>query len=176
MSLLTSKWPFYISGPLLALTVLANLYIFDDELGMGEALRVISTYSVDSVAEGELAAAPAFDWQLGFLAGIFLGALLTGFLADSCKAEFMPEMEGTFTVKTLKTVLGGMGGGFLIMLGLQLAGDTVYGSFAAAIQLSTGSWIFLLAMVITAAALAILLERRANAAQGKGKSKKKGEA
>ena len=53
-----------------------------------------------------------------------------------------------------------MGGGFLVMLGIQLAGDSVFGQISAAMQLSGGAWVFLIAMTVTGCALAILLERR----------------
>lgn len=60
------------------------------------------------------------------------------------------------------------------MLGVQLAGDTVWGQWGSAIQLSSGAWIFLVGMVLTGSTLAILLERRGESGGGKTAAPAKG--
>ncbi len=178
MNLFTAKWPFYISGPLLALLMVLSLFIFDDVIGLGDALTVATEYCGGAVTERQFGDPPPLDWQLGLLIGLFIGALVGALMGNKFKPELMAEGGGSFTVKTLRTVGCGMGGGFLVMLGIQLAGDSVFGQISAAMQLSGGAWVFLIAMTVTGCALAILLERRgeggasAKGASGKGAAAK----
>ncbi len=173
MNLFTAKWPFFISGPLLALLMIFALYVFDDVIGMGDAMTVATEYGTKAVQRQKLDAPPPLDWQLGLLFGMFLGALVAVLIGNKFKPECFSEGDGSFTVKTLRTVGGGIAGGFLVMLGIQLAGDSVFGQLAAAMQLSGGAWMFLLAMTVTGSALAILLERRGEGGgKGGGKSSK----
>ncbi len=160
MNLLTAKWPFYISGTLLALMMVLSFYVFDDVIGLGDAMTVVTEYCGDTVMDRSMGEPPPLDWQLGLLIGLFVGSLVGAVVGNKFKPEFMSDGDGSFTVKILRTVGCGMLGGFLTMLGIQLAGDSVFGQLAAAVQLSGGAWVFLIAMSVTGCALAILLERR----------------
>lgn len=157
---LSGKWPFYVNGVLIALTVILGLYFFNDGLGMSDGMTVISEYCRESVQEKKLAEAPPMDWQTGFLFGIFIGALAAAITSGQWKLRVIQESEGGFFHSFFKTVGFGIGGGFLVMLGLQLAGDTFFGQWAAAIQMSAGAWIFLIAFFAVSVLVAILLERR----------------
>lgn len=172
MNLFTAKWPFYISGPLLAILGVGSLYLFNDVIGMGDAMTVANEYCENVVENGTSAAAdlPTLDWQLGLLIGIFVGALLTAAIGGAFKPEVMTEGAGSFTVKTLRTVGCGLLGGLLVMLGVQLGGDSIFGQIASATQLSGGAWLFLISMTITGCTLAILLERRGEGGKGGGKT------
>ena len=167
MNILTAKWPFYVSGPLLALLLAGSLCLFGDPVGLTAAMTAMTEYCDSAVAGQSLPDAPAMDWQLAMLFGLFFGALIAAASGGNFKLEFFDEESGSFTVKTLRTVLGGVAGGFLVMLGVQLAGDTVWGQWGSAIQLSSGAWIFLVGMVLTGSTLAILLERRGESGGGK---------
>jgi hypothetical protein len=46
------------------------------------------------------------------------------------------------------TIITGVTGGFLVMLGLQVAGDSFLGQWAGAIQLSTSSWVFFASLLV----------------------------
>ena len=167
MNLFTAKWPFYVSGPLLALLTVFSLYVFNDVIGMGDALTVATEYCGDAVMTRQLDGPPPLDWQMGLLIGLFIGALIATLIGGKFEPEMSPEKAGSFTEKTLRTVGGGMLGGFLVMLGIQLAGDSVLGQLAAAMQLSGSAWVFLIALVIAGGLLAILFERRG---EGGGKA------
>lgn len=167
MNLFTAKWPFYVSGPLFAVLLVLSLYLFDDQPGMSDAVTVVGEYMGESVADQSLSRPPQLDWQLGLLIGIFVGALAAALAGGKYKPEFSAPGGGAFTEKALRTVGLGLAGGFLVMLGVQLAGDTVFGQLSSALQLSGGAWVFLLAMAISGCTLAILLERR-----GEGGGKK----
>jgi hypothetical protein len=161
MNILTGKWSFYINGALIALLIVLCLYLFDDSLGMGDGMVMISQYCNDSVKDKTLNPPPPLDWQTGFLGGIFIGALSASIISGKWKIRIKQDSEGEGIMLTLfKTVAFGIVGGFLVMMGLQLAGDTFFGQWAAAIQMSAGAWVFLISSFGVAATIAILMERR----------------
>ena len=109
------------------------------------------------------------DWQLGLLLGIFLGALGTAALSGGYKPR-ISEGEGSVYRRLAVTPVQGIIGGFLVMTGIQLSGDSVFGQFAAGIQLSGGAWVFLIAMAVSAILLACLLAQRGSSGAAKSKS------
>lgn len=175
MNIFTAKWPFYISGALLAILVALSMYLFNDYIGLSDAMIAVSDYCDKAVMDQNLAQPlPEMDWQFGMLFGIFFGALCASLMSNNFKFELLTDSDGSFTVKTVKTVFGGIAGGFLIMLGIQLSGDTILGHWAGAFQCSSGAWVFLIGMVLTGCTLAILLERRGGgSAKGASAPKKK---
>ncbi|MCP3967318.1 MAG: YeeE/YedE family protein [Lentisphaerae bacterium] len=160
MKLLTGKWSFYINGTLLALLIVFCLYLFDDTIGMSDGMVVISEYCKTAVEEQMVENPPPLDWQTGFLLGIFIGGLGAAIISGNWKIRFFQEGETGIIAKTVKTIACGVGGGFLVMLGLQLAGDSFLGQWAAAIQLSGGAWVFIISCFVVASGTAIMLERR----------------
>ena len=122
MNILTAKWPFYVSGPLLALLLAGSLCLFGDPVGLTAAMTAMTEYCDSAVAGQSLPDAPAMDWQLAMLFGLFFGALIAAASGGNFKLEFFDGESGSFTVKTLRTILGGVAGGFLVMLGLGTVG------------------------------------------------------
>ena len=162
------SWPLYISGPALAFLTVLSLYLFNDSIGLGDARTVASEHCVEGVTEQDWDALP-LDWQLGLLLGIFLGALGTAALAGGYKPR-ISEGEGSVYRRLAVTPVQGIIGGFLVMTGIQLSGDSVFGQFAAGIQLSGGAWVFLIAMAVSAILLACLLAQRGSSGAAKSKS------
>lgn len=160
-------WPFYVSGPLLAVLTVLSLYLFDSPVGMGDAMTVASEYCVESVESRRLAA-PPMDWQFGLLFGIFIGALGMAALARDLKPKLSSE-TGPVASGLLRTALLGLAGGFLVMTGVQLAGDSVLGQFSAGIQLSGAAWVFLIAFAASAVLLTVLLAQRGGGKSSAGK-------
>ena len=163
MQALTGKWSFYLNGALLSAMIVLCLYLFQDTVGMNDGMIKISEYAgqtAEQVSEDEEIALPPLEWQTGFLGGIFIGALAASLMSGNWKMQFFQDKEAGIVSKSLKTVLFGIGGGFLVMLGLQLAGDSFLGQWSGAIQLSGGSWIFLISCFAVASGVAILLEQR----------------
>ncbi len=159
----SGHWPFYISGPLLAVLIVLSLYLFNDTVGLGETFTMVSEYCVDSVESRSLEA-PPMDWQLGLLIGIFLGAAGAAAAGKEWKLRFR---DGENWVKTIAC---GILGGYLVMSGIQLAGDSFLGQFAAAMQLAGAAWLF---WIVTAAAgivLSCLLAQRAGGRSAGGNS------
>ncbi len=160
MSIFTGKWSFYVNGTLLAVMIVFCLYLFDDTVGMSDGMVVISRYCERAAQEMMVEKPPPLDWQTGFLGGIVLGALAAAIMSGNWKIRFFQEGASGIVIKSLDTILSGVIGGFLVMLGLQLAGDSFLGQWAAAMQLSGGAWVFLISCFVVAAGTAILLERR----------------
>jgi hypothetical protein len=168
MRILTGKWSFYINGAFLSGMIVLCLYLFNDTVGMNDGMIMISEYAgktVEQTADSKEIDLPPLDWQTGFLGGIFIGALAASLMSGNWKIRFFQEKESGIITKSLKTVLFGFVGGFLVMLGLQLAGDSFLGQWSGALQLSGGSWIFLVSSFAVASGVAILLEQR-NASGG----------
>ncbi len=159
MNPFTAKWPPWIAGPLLALLIVAALALFDDSVGLSGGMTALTEYADSTVARGRLAAAPSMDWQIAMLFGLFFGAIAGALSSGEFKLEFLDE-GGSAGERICRTVLAGSCGGFLLMLGVQLAGETVWGQWAAAIQLAGGGWTFLAGMLLAGCLLAILFERR----------------
>ena len=151
-------WPFWLSGSALAFLTVLSLYMFNDSIGLGDAMTMASEHCVEGVTDQDWDALP-LDWQLGILLGIILGAIGTAALSGWYKPRFS-DGEGSVTRRVFMTPLLGILGGFLMMTGIQLSGDSVFGQFAAGIQLSGGAWVFLIAMAVSAVLLACLFAQR----------------
>jgi len=163
MRLLTGKWSFYINGAMLSGMIVLCLYLFQDTVGMNDGMIKISEYAeetAEQVSENEEIDLPPLEWQTGFLGGILIGALAASLMSGNWKIRFFQDKESGIISKSLKTVFYGLGGGFLVMIGLQLAGDSFLGQWSGALQLSGGSWIFLVSCFAVASGIAITLENR----------------
>jgi Sulphur transport len=162
MKTLTGKWSFYINGALLSVMIVLCLYLFQDTVGMNDGMIRITEYAeqtAEQVSDSEEIELPPLEWQTGFLGGIFIGALAAALMSGNWKIRFFQDEESGIVSKSLKTFFYGLGGGFLVMLGLQLAGDSFLGQWSGALQLSGGSWIFLVSCFAVASGIAIMLER-----------------
>lgn len=160
-SSLSGPWPFWITGAVLAFLGIFMLYLFDDALGMSDGMLMIAEFCKTSAQEKAVADPPPLDWQTGFLGGIFIGAIGCAFISGKWKIRFKPEnTPGGMAVGAGKAILTGFCGGFLVMLGLQLSGDSFFGQWISAMQLSAGSWIFLGVFIATSIITSVLLARR----------------
>ena len=151
-------WPFWVSGSALAFLTVLSLYLFNDSVGLGDAMTMASEHCVEGVTDQDWDALP-LDWQLGILLGIILGTIGTAALSGWYKPRFS-DGEGSVARRMVMTPLLGILGGFMMMTGIQLSGESVFGHFAAGLQLSGGAWIFLIAMAVSAVLLAALCAQR----------------
>ena len=148
---LTSKWNFLAAGATIALLVMFFLYLLDTAPGMDDAFIVLSKYCGNAMEDKSLDPLPRFDWQKAFIIGIILGAFIATAVSAEFKLEIFPadrQNKGFFSSLILSPLVL-MSGGFLVMFGLQLAGDSFFGVLSSAMQLSTGAWAFLLSAVFT---------------------------
>lgn len=159
MGIFNTKWPFYFSGTMLAFAILLSLYVLNDVLGMGEAMTAVNEFCHKTFDYGSPQKVP-FDYCTVFAVGIMLGAFTASLFSNNFRFQITPDCGGSFTSRQFKSVFGGFIGGFFVMLGIQLAGENVYGQLVAAIQLSGSAWLFLAAMLSAGISLSLLLERK----------------
>ena len=167
-----TNWPFYVTGPLLALWIVLALSCFNDNIGLSEDLTAVGEYCDEAVANREIPQSlPEMIWSHLLLAGVIAGAALAAVAGRSFRLETTGS-DGSGLVSAATAALRGAAGGFLVMLGIQLAGESVWGETAAAIQLAPGGWLFWLGLALGGATPAILLAHRSGAKPGTSKSEK----
>ena len=175
----TGKWSPYLSGTLLAFLFVLSLYVLDSPTGMSDAYLMISEYGRSTIEHRsfgrELIDRFPFDWQTGFLIGIFCGGMAAAIAGGAWKFRIFPEgssQQGLLASSGLSPLFG-LAGGFLVMLGLQLAGDSFLGQWAAAIQLSAGAWIFFASLAVWGVVFTALLSLKSGVGESGGKKKTK---
>ena len=170
----TGKWSSYLSGTIIAFFFVLTLYILDSPIGMSDAYIQISAYCKESIHARAVTEAPFLDWQTGFLGGIFLGALVASIFGGEWRLRMIPESSSKGMIASAGiTVFTGIAGGFLVMLGLQIAGDSFLGQWAGAIQLSTTSWVFFISLLIWGIIFTAIIAAKAAKSDGDdGKSEK----
>ena len=170
--LFTGKWSSYLSGSIIAFLFVLMMYILYSPAGMSNAYLMLSEYCQEAYHNRTIQEPPFLDWQTGFLGGILIGALIASLIGGEWKLRMMPDSKGKgFFVSAGSTVLFGVSGGFLVMLGLQLAGDSFLGQWASAIQLSTGSWIFFLSILFWGIIFTLILATKFAKTETKKKEK-----
>ncbi len=144
------RWSAFTSGFAATLLFILILFILDTPVGMSDAYLKISEYCRESIHMRRVSEFFPFDWQTAFLAGIAGGALLASLTSGTWRLRMIPEdIKGSGPVGSFGiTILQNVFGGFLVMTGLQFAGDSFVGQWAAAMQLSTGAWIFIFSFIV----------------------------
>ncbi len=165
MGIFNTKWPFYFSGTMLAFIILLSLYILNDVIGMGDTMTVANEFCHKSIDSGTPKAVP-FDYCTIFAVAMMFGAFTASLFSNNFRLQIAPDCGGSFTSRQFKGVIGGLLGGFITMLGVQLSGESIYGHLAGAIQLSGNSWLFLLSMLFSGTLLAILFDRKGISQEG----------
>jgi len=168
------RWSAFISGLAAALLFIIIIYALDTPAGMSDAYLKISDYCRESLHMRKVSEFFPFDWQTAFLAGIGLGAILASLSGGTWRLRMIPEdVKGSGPVGAFGvTILQNVAGGFLVMTGLQFAGDSFLGQWAAAMQLSTGAWIFMFSFIVWGVVFSGI--SRAAASGGGDKPKKRG--
>src|SRR6476659_2961115 len=165
MDILSQPWPWYVSGPLIGLTVPILLLLGNKAFGISSSLRHICAACVP-------AKIPFFSynwkketWNLFFVAGIFFGALIAWFVLQhktgSVDVRLIDELnqygihpqnkmipEEVFSwqqILTLRGMIMMIGGGFLISFGTRYAGGCTSGH--SIMGLSTLQWPSLVATI-----------------------------
>lgn len=169
----TGKWSPYLSGTLLAFLFILSLYVLDSPTGMSDAYLMISEYGRGAIEHRtfgrELIDRFPFDWQTGFLIGIAVGGLAAAIVGGAWKFRLFPEpssQQGLLASSGLSPLFG-LAGGFLVMLGLQLAGDSFLGHWGAALQLSASAWVFFASLAVWGVVFTALLALKSSGGDGK---------
>ena len=159
-------WPWYITGPLIGLTVPALLILGNRFFGISASLRHICAACIPAGIPFFKYNWKAEAWNLVFVTGIFLGGVLASvFLANPAPVEVNPALSNELagygitnynnlvpgdiinwqSLFTLKGFLLMVGGGFLVGFGTRYAGGCTSGH--AIMGISTLQWPSLVATI-----------------------------
>jgi hypothetical protein len=144
----------YLAGIGLGLVLLAAFVLMGRGLGASGAFSNTAAWALDAVAPGSVeaneflgpylgdgSAHPLKTWLVFEVAGLFIGALVSGLLAG--RAAFMVE-RGPRTGRSGRLALA-FGGGMLMAIGADLArGCTSGQALTGGALLNAGSWAFMM--------------------------------
>ena len=118
MNFLLNPWPWWVSGPLIGLTVGLLLLLGSRNLGVSSSFRHLCALAFPKSRLPYLAAdnIRASRWKLLFVAGIALGAFVAVHFLSAHPVEFLP-----LHYHSLSGALKLLGGGFLVGLGTRWA-------------------------------------------------------
>lgn len=158
MKILPAKLPFGSGGILLAGFGVAAIGILSEPIGLLNEINALGVYGEQTLRWRCLAPRPEADWELAALVGIIFGAGLYSCLSGNFQRELFysdtgsTSLAGKFWASAWRGILGGL----LVMAGIRISGDSVWGHFNGAIQMSTGSWLFLGALAVGGVFTALL--------------------
>jgi hypothetical protein len=155
-------WNPYVAGVLLGLVLLATYAITGRGLGATAAFGSIDAWLVSLVAPGQAAAnaalaryyndgSPLLSWTLFLIAGVFVGALVSGLLGR----RFRITVERGPQASANRRLVLAFVGGFIAAYGAKIAkGCTSGQALTGGAILNVGSLVFMLAVFASAYALA----------------------
>ena len=167
IEILKQPWPWYIAGPLIGLIVPALLILGNKRFGISSNLRHICAACFPAGITFFKYDWKKESWNLVFVAGIFLGAVLAAtFLANPQPVQIHPSLakelsgyglpspqgllpEAIFSWESLLSVRGSLLlllGGFLVGFGTRYAGGCTSGH--AIMGLSNLQWPSLVATIM----------------------------
>ena len=102
---------------------------------------------------------PKIGWYLMLLVGVFIGALLSGWLSgDRSRVSVPPLWRWRFGESTARRFAAAFVGGALMVLGARIAGGCTSGhGISGSLQLALQSWTFIVLAFAAAVATAFLL-------------------
>lgn len=140
---LLEPWPWYVSGPLIGLTVPLLFILTGKSFGISSSLRHIGAACAPRTKLPYLR--KDYDWRdniwnLIFVLGVLVGAFIGNFVLSSEPLTFLPQIYGSVT-----GILLLFGGGMLIGFGTRYAGGCTSGHTITGI--STLQWPSLVATI-----------------------------
>lgn len=140
---LLEPWPWYVSGPLIGLTVPLLFILTGKSFGISSSLRHIGAACAPGTKLPYLSKDYHWrdhTWNLIFVAGILIGGFLGNYLLSSNPLSFLPQSFGSPT-----GILLLFGGGILVGFGTRYAGGCTSGHTITGI--STLQWPSLVATI-----------------------------
>ena len=118
MNALLNPWPWWVSGPLIGLTVGLLLFFGARNLGVSSSFRHLCALALPKSRLPYLAEnkPKAYTWNLFFVAGIAVGSFLAVHFLSSRPVEFLPRQY-----HSIAGALKLLGGGFLVGFGTRWA-------------------------------------------------------
>jgi len=131
------------------------MYLFDTPVGSVSAYSLLFDYS-NRIFNGKVP--ENIDWQVIFLIGLFMGAVISGITGKSSKLQLFPEdhmSRGPAFCIVLGPVLMFIGG-FLVMAGLIIAGNTFLKLWCDSLGLCMVVGLFIIIMFVEAVVIGTL--------------------
>lgn len=169
VSIYSSRWSPYIAGALVGilavLSVVVTTVVLDKPKYLGASTTFVRAVGfVEKAVATEHVADNAYfqskkvkvDWQMLFVGGVFVGALVSSRLGRSAKFETVPPIwEQRFGPSAVIRAVGAFIGGLILMFGARLAGGCPSGhGLSGNMQLSVSGLLalvfFILGGVVTA--------------------------
>ena len=163
LSLFASRWSPYIAGALVGilatLSVLVTTAVIDKPKYLGASTTFVRAVGfveqaivADHVAENAYFTAKKVkvDWQMLFVLGVFVGAMVSARLGKTSKFETVPPIwEQRFGQSSVIRAIGAFIGGFILLFGARLAGGCPSGhGMSGNMQLSVSGLIALVCFLV----------------------------
>ncbi|MCP5521477.1 MAG: YeeE/YedE family protein [Verrucomicrobiales bacterium] len=164
------RWNPYVVGAGIGLLSWAAFAVVNTPLGITSSLEAVAGLCAEPVLGAKAVAKNAYlakhpfavDYGTLFLAGTFLGALLSALLSKTWKIEVVPAVwKGRFGGSAVRRLIAAFLGGVIIMFGARLAGGCTSGhGISGSLQLAVSSWTFFLTLFATGVVTAWILFRK----------------
>lgn len=146
-------WNPYVGGALAGLLIILSAAVSGNYFGTSTSIVQVTGMLEKIIAPLQFAKTeyfnvvkPVLSWQIMFVAGIFIGALLAAILFGDFKWSFFPNLwRENLGTSYIKRALVAFTGGIIAMIGARLAGGCPSGQMSSLILLSVNG---LLAMMI----------------------------
>lgn len=159
----------YLAGIGLGLVLLTAFVIMGRGLGASGALSSVVTLGVNSVAPAHAQSNPFYkeylntptgnplnDWLVYEILGVFIGGLISGLIAG--RVRLTVDKSARVTIST--RMVYAFSGGILMGLGSKIArGCTSGQALTGGALLSVGSWVFMIAVFVSAYAVAYFFRK-----------------
>ncbi len=167
------RWNPYLVGALIGVLSIVTFSLADKPIGMSTgvaqasgacAIPMLGADAVASNAYWSKKAIPKRDYGALFVAGTFLGALLSALVSKSFRLEFVPEVWRNQVGKSVtKRMIAAFIGGAVLLYGARLADGCTSGhGISGTMQLAVSGWTFFVVMFITGVLTTRLLYRSAS--------------
>lgn len=154
----SSSWSPWISGAILAILFLFGLYVLNAPFGTKEAYTLLIDKANAAINKQTI----KLDWETIFLIGIFCGAFVAAIIGKDFKIQLVPDdhlSKGPIFYLFFGPVLLFIGG-FLVMAGLILAGNTFLKMWYDFLAMYIVAGLFLLTVFIEAVIIGTLFSIR----------------
>lgn len=157
------RWNPYLAGALVGVLAIVSVIISTKLVGKPKYLGASTTFVrvagliEQSIIPEHVAANEYFqskkvkvDWQMMFVLGIAMGALISSLIGKSFKIERIPPIwKERFGDKTVTRALGALIGGFIALFGVRLAGGCPSGhGLSGMMQLALSGFIAMISFMI----------------------------
>ena len=124
------RWNPYLAGGLTGVLIIFSVLLTGNYFGASTAFCRLAGITENIFAPNHVSQSayfkiykPVVDWQLMFLAGIFLGSLVSAITSKSFKLQTVPDMwSSNFGKNPYKRAVAAFFGGVVAMFGARMAG------------------------------------------------------